>query len=1130
MKFILSIWFMSLGLIAFSQTEYPLETVLQKGHTDYIRAYDFTADNQFIITGSFDNILILWDLKSGKQVRTFTGYTSRIRSIEISPDQQFVLSVAADNTAKIFKISTGELIHNWRLEFENFYSGYYSADGQYVYVLDNRDQVFVWNAKSGEKVGTYGKDFAAHSERAIIYPGLPLILSAGNYKETFVIQMEQNDTLFTLPFDKVHSQSFSPDGKYIVVSSRKLFTQVFNAETGLLQHELRASDYACDGCNTKHAISPNSKYVVTGSSRNDLTLWDLKTGKKVRQFKGLEESPDQLKFSPKGTYILVTYDEDVMVFDTKTGSRTLTLKSDYIDYLQLKFTPDEKIIALPNAKGGIELWSPSSGRKTGLIAGYLNEDRNSGMDLNYNNWIDQSILQYIQNKRKVLISPDNKYALIGSVDTTAVLLDLSNGKEVQHFVGHKKAVYAFDFSPDGKHIATAGGDRKINIWNIKTGELTKQLSGHQETVFDLKYSADGAHILSGSWDGTWRTWECETGNYDYVQFKNNSPYCVGFSPNELYVITADLDKNFQFWERDAKEPFRTLIGHTSIPSSFDFSPEGTEMVTASWDGHVKVWNVLTGMLVGKLNEHQGHVYTAKYDPLGRFIASGGASNTIILWNPATNKIIKKLTGHATAVTSLDFTSDGKKLVSMSTDGVLNVWDLTTFELIYSRVQLSRTEWLATNPNGYFDGSAKALGWVNYVRGMQVVNVSNLFDKYYTPGLIEQMSQGKSFDDRGSLQKADMDLPVISLALGGTGKRNIPAANDSIYNLQTKLMPLTVEIGAHETPLDEIRIYNNGKLIIRESMEETITFRGGKNNTRLFELPLGNGINEIKVVAVNIKRTESVPAVINVNFNGEKAKTDLYIVSIGINNYQNANYNLDYAVNDSKSFVKTIKKGADSLFNRVITYNIQNSDATKAGISEIMQQVEAEIGVEDVFLFYYAGHGVMSETANQQDRKFYIVTHNVTNLYGGAEELQAKAISANELMEYSIKIKAEKQLFVLDACHSGGALEAFNSRGSEREKALAQLARNTGTFFLTASQDAQYANEVGKLNHGLFTYALLEILEGTINAGNGDRQVTVNELKSYVENRVPELTEEYHGTPQYPTGYSFGRDFPIVIVK
>jgi uncharacterized caspase-like protein len=204
-------------------------------------------------------------------------------------------------------------------------------------------------------------------------------------------------------------------------------------------------------------------------------------------------------------------------------------------------------------------------------------------------------------------------------------------------------------------------------------------------------------------------------------------------------------------------------------------------------------------------------------------------------------------------------------------------------------------------------------------------------------------------------------------------------------------------------------------------------------------------------------------------------------------------------------------------------------ALKGNIVAAINEVKSLVGPEDVFIFYYAGHGVMSYAKVAEDSDFFIVTHDVTNLYSETVVLQEKAISANELMDYSIEISAAKQLFILDACHSGGALDAFATRGDGREKALAQLARSTGTFFITAAQDAQYANEVGDLKHGLFTYALLEILNGE-QGNNGDDKITISELKVYVEERVPELSEQYRGSPQYPTSYGFGQDFPIVILK
>ena len=59
---------------------------------------------------------------------------------------------------------------------------------------------------------------------------------------------------------------------------------------------------------------------------------------------------------------------------------------------------------------------------------------------------------------------------------------------------------------------------------------------------------------------------------------------------------------------------------------------------------------------------------------------------------------------------------------------------------------------------------------------------------------------------------------------------------------------------------------------------------------------------------------------------------------------------------------------------------------------------------------------------------------------------------------------------------------------------------------------------------------IEILQGKVTLATKDQKITVNEMKTYVEERVPELSEQYHGSAQYPTSFSFGQDFPIVLVK
>jgi uncharacterized caspase-like protein len=104
-----------------------------------------------------------------------------------------------------------------------------------------------------------------------------------------------------------------------------------------------------------------------------------------------------------------------------------------------------------------------------------------------------------------------------------------------------------------------------------------------------------------------------------------------------------------------------------------------------------------------------------------------------------------------------------------------------------------------------------------------------------------------------------------------------------------------------------------------------------------------------------------------------------------------------------------------------------------------------------------------------------------------------------------------------------------ARGAVEEKAINQLARSTGTFWLTASGSEQFAGEFAQLKHGLFTYCLLEGLSGKAD-GQNDKKITVQELSAYLNDQVPILSKQYKGSEQYPNTYVYGQDFPIIIVK
>ena len=245
--------------------------------------------------------------------------------------------------------------------------------------------------------------------------------------------------------------------------------------------------------------------------------------------------------------------------------------------------------------------------------------------------------------------------------------------------------------------------------------------------------------------------------------------------------------------------------------------------------------------------------------------------------------------------------------------------------------------------------------------------------------------------------------------------------------------------------------------------------------------------------------------------------------IGINEYSKPDYNLNYAQADATAVESLLEAQSQNIFSRTQVYTLLNKEATRENIIATLENIKAEANPRDVFIFYYAGHGVVSVDTNAA---FYLAPTDIKQLYGNADQLRNQGISSQELLEYSRDIAAQKQLFILDACQSEGALKTVAQRGAAEEEAIAQLARSTGTHWLTATASDQTATEFETLGHGAFTYTLIEALKGAADSGDGI--VSVNELKAYIEARVPEVTEQHKGEAQYPASYGYGQDFPIVI--
>ena len=813
-RLLLAYCFIFFGLTYHSQTNFPLEIVVQRGHVKPIICAAYSPDGNYVATGSSDNSIKLWNASTGKEIRSFNEHTGMVKSVCFSKDGKRLLSAGTDNKIIIQNIFTSKPETVFSIDEDMLVKALFNFNETKILAANNEGKYWVFDLSSNEKQGPYKKSHKAiitqnwfgNNNQTVIFK---------NYKETLIFNLDSNKVVQNIAPEKSFSYAFSPDGKFLTVGSTKLFAEIFEVATGIKSHTLHSSDSVkCDGCNTVVQYSHTGKTLVTGAKKGGLILWDPKKGIKIKVFENnVPERIRSVTYSGNDSYLLVESDSKITVYNTKSGKSNLEIKRTWNSRFQPSFSPDGKNIITPGINNTTNIWSVITGRKVKILKGYLNHENKGGLSYSYNDWYSTGILRYLNMKSSTAISPTQPYFVRGGIDSSCVLINWQTGRIVKTFNGHSKVVFCYDFSPDGKTVVTGGGDSYLILWSVDSGKEIKKFKGHRDLIFDVKFNSDGTQLISGSWDGTMITWDVTSGEIlQKMRLDNAAPYVVDFAPNDLYGVSGDLGKKFKFWELDAGKEFRSIIGNTNIVGAFDFSPGGENMVTACWDGKVKIWDVLTGMLVQKFSQHKGAATSVIYNQ--NRIISGGADRNIYIWNSENKKIEQTLTGHAAAITDLKITHNGEALISCSADGVMKIWNLKTYKELYTYVQIDKDNWLVTNPQGYFDGSAKAQKLVNYVSGLQVVPIGSLFKKYYTPNLLKRIMQGEQFEETSeNINNEIKSSPMIKLTLNGDGETPLKVVGDSVYKFRNKNVALTLSVSGERSVDNMVRIYNNGKLII-----------------------------------------------------------------------------------------------------------------------------------------------------------------------------------------------------------------------------------------------------------------------------------------------------------------------------
>jgi uncharacterized caspase-like protein len=130
------------------------------------------------------------------------------------------------------------------------------------------------------------------------------------------------------------------------------------------------------------------------------------------------------------------------------------------------------------------------------------------------------------------------------------------------------------------------------------------------------------------------------------------------------------------------------------------------------------------------------------------------------------------------------------------------------------------------------------------------------------------------------------------------------------------------------------------------------------------------------------------------------------------------------------------------------------------------------------------------------------------------DLYATGLPMREVETILQRLAAERVIVITDSCFSGATagrtFATVARRAITSDAFLTRLATGRGRIVLTASRASEISEENSAYGHGVFTYYLLEGLEGKADL-DGDGLITVDEAYTYVSQKVPEAT----GQNQHP---------------